>query len=136
MVTSLEGSQASTQTVFVTLDIRTLYTNIPHEEGREVIEGILESRSDKFPPTFFLLELLDIILENNYFCRGDEFYLQHCGVVMRSPAAPSITNLFMDSFEKTYILSVNPFRSDIIIWRRYIDDIFVFLQIPPLLIGL
>lgn len=56
--------------VLVTLDAKALYTNIPYEEAWEVIEDVLESCSYSFPH-FFSLDLLDIILEKNYFQKGD-----------------------------------------------------------------
>lgn len=41
--------------------------NIFHEEAQRVMGKILDSKEERSPPTYFLLELLDIILEHNYF---------------------------------------------------------------------
>lgn len=59
----IEGFVPSMGTILVSIDVVSLYTNISHEEAREVIELILEKRRDKFPPTYFLMELVDIVLE-------------------------------------------------------------------------
>lgn len=59
----------------------------------------------------FLLDLMDIILEKNYFQFENQFYYQVKGVAMKKVSAPSITNLFMAQLEKEFINNAasNPF---------------------------
>lgn len=71
--------------------MRMPYTlNIPHEEACNVSQSFLQMRTLKFPPTSFLMQLLDIVLEKNYFCFQDQFYLQVRGVAMESAVTPVI----------------------------------------------
>lgn len=76
----IEGIQI-TDVILLTLDVdvpvlysnishEVLYSNIPHEEWdirRRIVKDILD-----FHPNIFLFELLDIILENNYFNKSDQ----------------------------------------------------------------
>lgn len=89
--------------------------NIPHEGARLVAQNTLDCRIDPNPPTHFIMGLLEIVLEKNYFTQEKQFFLQVNGVAMGSPVAPSIANLYMANFEKQFILdpSFNPFFDDL-----------------------
>lgn len=110
----------------ISLDVSSLYTNIPHGELRNVLRDILDSREDPHPPTHFLLDLIDILLENNYFRYNSDYYLQTRGVAMGSAFVPSVANLFMGNFKQALILNplVNPYFQYISNYHRFIDDIF------------
>lgn len=97
--------------IMATFDVTSLYTNIPHSEARLAVQLKLESCSSQSPPTHFLLDLLNLVLEKNYFRVGEQFYYQIKGVAMGSACAPSIANLFMERFEMDFInnANVNPF---------------------------
>lgn len=48
---------------------------------------------------------------------------------MGSAVAPSVANLFMATFENELILvNSNPYRQDIFVYLRFIDDIFIVFQ--------
>ena len=94
-------------TVLATLDVSSLYTNIPHEEGVNAcisnynqIWGITPSKSH-------LRELIMLILTNNNFIFGDGHYLQIHGTAMATQMAPSLANVFMGQFEANF-LSLQP----------------------------
>lgn len=111
LIQVIEGLNVPADSVLVTLDVNSLYTSIPHNDIRTVIYDSLESRRELDPPTQFLMELLDLVLDKNYFRFGDQCYLQVKGVAMGSAAAPSIANMFMESLERRFILNpdANPF---------------------------
>lgn len=58
----MEGLEVDCDFVMVTLDVTALYTNILHNEAHMVVQNVLNSCTDKTPPTHFLLDLLDLIL--------------------------------------------------------------------------
>ena len=126
---NIENIQVPQGASLVTLDVESLYTNVPLPEVRTIIEFLLNSRPNKEPPTHFLLDILDIILDHNFFRHLEQFYLQIKGVAMGSSCAPSIANIYMINFEKTFILNNhNPFRTQIIKYYRFIDDLFFVIQ--------
>lgn len=57
----LEGYPLPAQAVLVIMEIVSLYSNVPHEESCLIVEEILRNKT---PLTYFLMELVNIILEN------------------------------------------------------------------------
>ena len=108
-------------TLLVTLDVSSLYTNIPHEEGIAACTEALNTRETQSPPTADLAELISQILNKNALIFGEQHYLQIHGTAMGTRMAPSYANLFMAQLERKLLdnASMKP-----LIWWRYIDDIF------------
>ena len=109
-------------TLLVTLDVSSFYTNIPHEEGIAACTEALAARHNEDPPTHDLTILISNILKKNNFVFGDQHYIQIHGTAMGTRMAPSYTNLFMAKLE-TSLLS-RPTTLKPLVWWRYIDDIF------------
>ena len=61
-------------TLLVTLDVSSLYTNIPHEEGIATCTEALNTRETQSPPTADLAELISEILNKNAFVFGEQHY--------------------------------------------------------------
>lgn len=47
---------------------------------------------------------------------------------MGSPFAPSFANLYMAFFEEMYIYNNNIFKNNIVVWKRFLDDVWVLWQ--------
>lgn len=114
------------QCYLVTMDIESLYTNVPFEGGLKATEFFLNQRSDSTPRTQCIVDLIEIVLRSNYFLFGSDFYLQVSGTSMGSKMAPSFASLFVGHFEKKFIWDNhrNPYLQYITNWKRYIDDIW------------
>ena len=108
--------------MLVTLDVSSLYTNIPHNEGIDACRHFLDTRTDKHVPTETLCDLLRMILTMNNFTFNQEHYLQVHGTAMGTKMAPSFANLFLGIFEIN-ALSNAPFH--VHTWWRFFDDIFM-----------
>nr|XP_008114451.1 PREDICTED: uncharacterized protein LOC103279723 [Anolis carolinensis] len=126
----IESLTIPTNSILMTMDITSLYTNIPLDEARTVIKELLDTRNPPAPPTHFLMDLLDIVLENNYFRCKSQFFLQIFGVTMGSPVAPALANLYIASMEENLILNTekNNYLPEIIYYGRFIDDIFMVIK--------
>ena len=107
-----------------TLDVTSLYTNIPHSEGIQSIKEMLAIHKppDTLPHNSYIIELLELVLTNNYFEFNGEFYHQLSGTAMGTKLAPSYANLFMSKFEDKYVYTY-PLQP--LLWKRFIDDIFL-----------
>ena len=105
----------------VTLDVPSLYTNIPHDEGINACEEFLNTKTDQSPPTKDLCQLIHLILESNAFTFNGAYYLQLQGKTLGTRMAPSYANLFMGKFEQEFLKTQNKFP---LVWWRYIDDVF------------
>ena len=83
--------------LLVTLDASSLYTNIPHKEGINVCKHFLRTSSHKTIPTSTLC--VRMILTMNNFSFNDDHYLQIHGTAMGTKMVPSYANLFLGFFE-------------------------------------
>ena len=60
-------------TTLVTMDVTSLYTNIPHSDGIEACKEIRESRSVKVSPIDCLVTMFTMVLKkNNFTFNGDQ----------------------------------------------------------------
>lgn len=84
--------------LLVTLDIASLYTNIPHSGGLEAVEFFLNQASTSKPSAECVSSLTELVLTTNYFLHGNDHYLQTKGTAMGSTMAPNYANLFMGFF--------------------------------------
>ena len=122
------------ESVFVTYDVNSLYTNIPHDEGLKSIEFWI----DKYPNTInsrfskeFILDAIKFILNNNTFHFDDNHYVQKRGTAMGTKMAPTYATLFMGYLEKKLYekiesqFDINTRRYFEKNWLRYLDDCFI-----------
>ena len=79
----------------MTLDVTSLYTNIPHNEGVAACRKALDKRQVLQPPTEDLTELIEMILTINTFVFEGAHYLQTHRTAMGTRMAPSYANIFM-----------------------------------------
>lgn len=115
---------AHANSYLVTLDVSSLYTNIPHKEGLDACEFFLASdtcTSNRLPVDG-ILSLIRLVLENNHFQFNNDNYLQKMGTAMGSPMAPAYASLFMGKLEQDFLKSRSLVPS---IWFRFLDDIFM-----------
>ena len=120
--------------IFLTFDVVSLYTSIPHDLGIESIGYWIEKYSDVMCDRFtkeFILSSIHLILKNNYFKFENDFYLQQSGTAMGTKMAPTYAILFMGFLEeKMYSITKEIYNDDISSkitenWIRYIDDCFI-----------
>ena len=122
LVTTTSIPQNST---LVSIDVSSLYTNIPHRDGIEACIHALNNDQNPDPlrpPVEILTEMLNIELKNNVIDFNGDFFLQLQGTAMGTKMAPAYANLFMGSIEpRLQTLGLDKIHT----WKRYIDDIFV-----------
>ena len=87
-----------------TVDVKSLYTSIPHQEGIEAVEWALLNHGEMQANKVFLLELLHFCVYHGYFSCF-ELFLQISVTSMGFSGAPSYANLFMAKFEYDFVLS-------------------------------
>ena len=110
----------------VTVDVVGLYTNIPaqgDEGGIQAFQEAMETRTDKSVPTWYLILLLNLVLEANVFTFNGKLFRQCIGTAMGTRVAPTYACLFMAWLEVKKLLR-NWTGTTPHLWRRFIDDIF------------
>ena len=91
--------------LLVTLDVSSLYNNIPHNEGiMKVSVNFLRTDPHNTIPTGTICDLIRMILTMNNFTFNDSHYLQIHGTAMGTKMALSFANLFLGLFEKKMLL--------------------------------
>ena len=106
---------------FFTLDVSSLYTNIPLEESLDIMEKEFFPKTKCGIPSNYLRRILELILKCNNFQFNRKNFLQVNGTAMGTRVAPTYANLFMAHFEETYVYKD---KSRPRIWFRFIDDIW------------
>ena len=81
--------------MLVTMDVSSLFTVRPQEDGPECLEQKLNMRENQQVPTFFLMRILNICNEFNIFQFIDELFQQKIGFGMGARPRPTYANIFM-----------------------------------------
>ena len=113
------------------LDVDSLFTNIPLEETIDICVDNLYSDNENPPNTLKhnFRNFLDIATKETFYMFNNKYYKQVDGVAMGYPLGPALANIFMCSFENKWLRDCpNDFKP--VFYRRYIDDIFVLFS-PP-----
>lgn len=102
------------------LDIVSLYTNIPNELIINVITKKWSKISEhtKIPKQEFL-NAIKLVVNTNYFQYHNNFYQQIDGCAMGSPLSSTIAQIVMEYVEETIIKDI---KQDILFFKRYVDD--------------
>ena len=111
------------------LDIESLFTNIPLEETINICTDSLFIGKDTInninKETFKLL--LQLALSESCFVFDGKLYSQTDGVSMGSPLGPSLANSFLVYHEKQWLDNC-PENIKPLVYRRYVDDIFLLCR--------
>ncbi|KAG7504249.1 hypothetical protein JOB18_004098 [Solea senegalensis] len=107
--------------LFFTIDIDSLYTNIDTKSGLAAVQKIFEKYPNSKRPDKELLELLEINLTKNDFVFDSKYYLQIKGTAMGKRFAPAYANIFMANWEEGVLAKcvTKPLH-----YLRYLDDIW------------
>lgn len=104
----------------VSLDVISLYTNIPIELVTKIIEEKwIQLKNYTTLSKNEFIEGLNLTLSNNYFQFQDNFYLQIDGCAMGSPISSTIAQLVMEHLEETVLRQLTTPR---LFFKRYVDD--------------
>ncbi|CAJ0923305.1 unnamed protein product [Ranitomeya imitator] len=110
--------------LLVTMDVNSLYTSITHEKGIAASKLLLENSGKSTTYIQLCVDLLRLVLYENYFLYEDTYYVQCQGTAMGSNFAPADANAYMNSFEENYVYTDIRHEAHINCYLRYIDDIF------------
>ena len=112
--------------LLISIDVTSLYTNIPHGEGINCSVSALQKSYDldpDQPPPQVIGEMINVVLSNNVIEFEGRHYLQLMGCAMGTRCAPSYASIIMGHVEET--LQTMAGEGLVLFWRRYIDDIFL-----------
>ena len=111
------------------LDVESLFTNIPLEETINICTNLLYNNEDVMEGInkCEFKNLLWLATQESHFIFNDVLYKQKDGVAMGSPLGPTMANVFLSFYEIKW-LEQCPKEFKPVFYRRYVDDIFVLFE--------
>ena len=112
-----------------TLDVESLFTNIPLDETIDICINQLFENTDTVEgfKKSELKQLLCLATKESYFIFNGLLYKQIDGVAMGSPLGTSLANAFLSYYEKNWLNNC-PQGFKPVFYRRYVDDIFLLFK--------
>ena len=104
------------------MDVKSLYTNIPHSEGINAVAKALEKEDNKSISSRVIIKFLSLILNLNNFTFNNENVLQIKGCAMGAKCSSTYGNIFMGEIEENHIYPLTDNNTKC--YFRFIDDIF------------
>ena len=100
-----EISQQDSNLHMASLDVDSLFTNIPLEETIDICVDNLYSDNENPPniPKHNFRNLLNIATKETFFMSNNKYYKQVDGIAMGSPLGPALANIFVGSFEGKWL---------------------------------
>ena len=115
-------------TILVTLDVVSLYTNIPHIEGAKLVTEFYSETLNKWQNSTntlkpispeLLEELILFVLQHTTFEFNGNYYTQNYGTTMGANFSVKFANIYMYKFLTKYVKNKN-----LDFLARLVDDIF------------
>lgn len=124
MIKILGETEAHHDDLLVTIDVASLYTNVDCAEALRTLRDLWRVADPDDPIRDAVLGLLRACIDGNDFQFDDLTILQLVGVAMGRHFSPSVANIFMSWFERTF-LSTLPEHLKPKLYKRFLDDIFM-----------
>lgn len=119
---TITGLEIPEESFLVTMDVVSLYTNIPQAEGiGATVNAYMNANTPVSLDEDTLSTLLRLVLGYNNFEFDEKHFLQISGTAMGTKMAPNYANIFMASLEEPF-LAARPLKP--LIYKRFLDDIF------------
>ncbi len=127
-------STVSAHSSLVTYDVINLYGSTPHDLGKEAITYWLNKHPNSVNSRFsqdFIIKGISLILENNVFTFGDQYYVQTKGTAMGTKVGPIYASLVMGYLETKLYAKINQEKGSEVAtkieqnWKRFLDDCFI-----------
>ena len=118
----------------VSLDVEAMYNNMTEHLGTGASKAFLDNRiyqvdgDQNSVSTESILAALELCLQSNIFEFNKKLFKQVGGVGTGMKLSPTYACLGMGNFEKLVIESNQDLLRRIMLWKRFIDDIFMLFK--------
>jgi len=130
LVENLNGKILDSTNTLASLDVVSLFTNVPVENIYDAISNRWQfiERNTAIPKDCFMLAL-KLILESTFFVFDNKIYKQIFGTPMGSPLSPIVADLVLQDLETNVF---NKLPSSLPLYYRYVDDILLASPVDQL----
>jgi hypothetical protein len=115
---TIDGSKISP--TLTTIDVESLYTNIPQNKLLDVINDQLVAMKVDSIKRFAFIKYLETLICYNIFSASGHYYIQKIGIPMGGVLSPCLANIYLGVMEKN--VQTLP---GVLIYKRYVDDILL-----------
>ena len=117
----------TTNMSLASLDVQSLYTNIPVDKCLESLRDHLKNTKPNLPiPADTLIDICALCCQMNFFYFNNNLYIQKFGLPMGCPISCALACLFLEFLESGPFQYILPKNSH---YYRYIDDaLFIYPQ--------
>ena len=128
LIDSIRQTKLPKTFTLVSFDIENLYSNIPIAETLQLIKNIVNRTFQSNTTTEIINDLLELCTTQN-FCRfNNKYYKYQKGLPMGMPLSGLLADIFLDSIESSLLNTPTDINKNIILWRRYVDDVFIIWE--------
>ena len=120
VIAKIDSLRVSDSTILFTMDISSLYTNVPTAEGLQAVSRAFLRHPDVKRPDLTILSILRLLLNSNDFVYRQERFLQVQGTAMGSAYGGSYASIFLGEWEGR--ICDRDLKPEF--WIRFIDDVF------------
>jgi hypothetical protein len=124
LINKLKDIQISPQHALASLDIANLYTNIPVNETKTIINKAMIKQKINPSTRKELLKWFDAVTEQNYFTYNNNTIIQEDGLAMGAPTSGLLAEFFLQHLESTHIPKLT-IKHKLAGYYRYMDDILI-----------
>ena len=120
-VNKVQNANIDDDSMFVSFDVKSLFTNVPVEDVLQFL--VTELRKYVFTvPVLSIVTLIRLCVIDTCFVFNGKYYKQKFGMQMGNCLSPVLSNIYMEFYETRVANAIIP---DNVFWLRYVDDIFV-----------
>lgn len=123
LIHTLATLKVPPKALLATLDIVSLFPSIPQSECLNTVYEEMHTHQNLFAlDPNFVIQLLNVNIQNNYFEFANIIFKQVRGTAMGTPFSPTIANIYMSVYFRKFF---SKSKWQPLLFVRYIDDIFI-----------
>ncbi|XP_053691042.1 uncharacterized protein LOC128739573 [Sabethes cyaneus] len=121
----ITGKQIPEDTILFSLDVTSLYTNIPVEYAIDCLTERWDEISNHTKiDCHSFISAVKLVLDSTFFAYRGSTFSQCFGLPMGSPLSPVIANVVMEKLEQHCVTELESKNISLSMYRRYVDDCF------------
>jgi len=121
VINKLESTPIRPQYFLDSVDISSLYTNVPVKDTKDIIANNLVKNEVDLQIRHELLNWYDTITQQNYFFNNKKILIQKDGLAMGAPSSGLIAEFFLQNLEDTHLTQLLD-KHNITAYFRYVDN--------------